>query len=141
MNDKSRCYNLLKKKKFTSKTNWEQLARKTNSINKWIQTLLTNKKKYDNPCDHGPLCLQYDFVYINNKKSVSKVFKFEDYKNSLTTLLENINRKDLINKIEKTNHSYRDNNEKLSNKTIDMIYNYFKKDFITFNYDKKYNIY
>lgn len=136
LNNRSECYNLLKKKIKLGPEKHRILA-ENNNIDEWIRIILTNKEYYSEPC-WGPLSYQYNYVFDNNgTQLVNKICKFENYKNELTEVLIKLNKNDKINQIEKTNHSINKSN-RLQNDTIELIYEYFKKDFIAFDYTIEY---
>jgi len=136
LNDKSACYNTLKRKIMMEPAKHRELAVK-NDINVWIQIMLTAPSEYKSPA-WGPLSLQYDYVFDDDgNQLVTEIYRFENYKEELIKLLKRLNKTDLINKIDITNASKKNTN-KLRNNTINMIYNYFEKDFATFNYSVDY---
>lgn len=64
---------------------------------------------------------------------VTDVYRFEDYEEELKKALIKIEREDLIKHIKVTNNS-KQVNEPLNKESLDLIYNYFKKDFELFDY-------
>jgi hypothetical protein len=84
----------------------------------------------------GPLSLQYKYVYDLDCKTqlVSDVYRFENYEEELKKVLKKIEREDVIKDIKITNNSKSCLNEILNKESLDLIYNYFKKDFELFDY-------
>ena len=64
---------------------------------------------------------------------VTDVYRFENYEEELKKVLIKIEREDLIKHIKVTNNS-KQVNEPLNKESLDLIYNYFKKDFELFDY-------
>lgn len=110
------------------------LAENNNNINDWIKILLLNIDEYKDP-DWGPLSLQCNYVYDLDYKTqlVTDVYRFENYEEELKKVLIKIEREDLIKHIKVTNNS-KQVNEPLNKESLDLIYNYFKKDFELFDY-------
>ena len=131
LNDKSQCYRELKKRNKMKPHVERELAEK-HDINGWIKILLKNYKKKKKK--YGPLSLQYTYIYSETgEKLVSDVYKFENYTDNLKIILKKINKKNLISRIQKTNHSIKKDCE-LTEENKKLIYEYFKKDFELFDY-------
>jgi hypothetical protein len=97
---------------------------------------LINIDEYKDP-DWGPLSLQCNYVYDLDYKTqlVTDVYRFENYEEELKKVLIKIEREDLIKYIKVTNNSKNYFlNEPLNKESLDLIYNYFKKDFELFDY-------
>ena len=74
------------------------------------------------------------YHYLDYKTQlVTDVYRFENYEEELKKVLVKIEREDLIKDIKVTNNS-KQVNEILNKESLDLIYNYFKKDFELFNY-------
>jgi hypothetical protein len=133
LNNNSKCYKILKKKKKMNPTKHRILAQ-NNDINNWIKIMFLNINEYNKP-DWGPLSFQYKFVFDLDCKTqlVSDVFRFEQYEEEVKKLLKKLKKDYLIKNIQKTNHS-KNKSEKLNSESLKLIYNYFKKDFDLFNY-------
>tara|TARA_Y100000816_G_scaffold240990_1_gene187720 strand:- start:237 stop:875 length:639 start_codon:yes stop_codon:yes gene_type:complete len=134
LNDKSQCYKALKKNGKMGPEKHRILA-ENNDINNWIKIMFSNINEYNKP-DHGPLSLQYLFVYDLDCKTqlVTEFFKFENYHEELIKLLKKLKKDYLIKDIQETNKSIKKSDE-LTQESLDLIYNYFKKDFDLFNYN------
>ena len=131
LNDKSQCYRELKRRKKMTPDAERELAEK-HDINRWIKILLKNYKLFNQK--YGPLSLQYTYIYSETgEKLVSDVYKFENYTDNLKIILNKINKKNLIPRIQKTNHSIKKDCE-LTEENKKLIYEYFKKDFELFDY-------
>ena len=131
LNNKSQSYNVLKSRKKMTPNAERELAEK-HDINGWIKILLKNYKLFNQK--YGPLSLQYTYIYSKTgEKLVSDVYKFENYTDNLKIILNKINKKNLISRIQKTNHSIQKNCE-ITQENKDLIYEYFKKDFELFDY-------
>lgn len=136
LNDKSQTYNSIKNGILIKPQKHRELAEQHN-IDDFICIMLTNHLEYNFPY-WGPLSFQYDYVFdVDNTQLVIDIYKFENYKEELTKILIKLNKNDEIENINKTNHSI-NSVIKLQDDTIELIYKYFKKDFIAFNYDKNY---
>ncbi len=64
---------------------------------------------------------------------VTDVYRFENYEEELKKVLVKIEREDLIKDIKVINSS-KQVNEILNKESLDVIYNYFNKDFELFDY-------
>ena len=133
LNDRSESYKCLKGNCKMGPDKHRILA-ENNNINDWIKIMLLNIDEYKDP-DWGPLSLQCNYVYDLDYKTqlVTDVYRFEDYKEELKKALIKIEREDLIKHIKVTNNS-KQVNEPLNKESLDLIYNYFKKDFELFDY-------
>ena len=133
LNDKSECYNLLKNNIKLGPTKHRLLAEKHN-INDWIKIMIENENIYAQS-KSGPLSFQYNYVFDDDgTKLVTDVFKFENYEENLKHVLTKLDKKHLINKIKKTNMSIK-KNDIINEESKKLIYEYFKKDFDSFDYD------
>jgi hypothetical protein len=132
LNDRSESYKCLKNNCKMGPDKHRILA-ENNNINDWIKIMLLNIAEYKDP-DWGPLSLQCNYVYDLDYKTqlVTDVYRFEDYKELKKALIK-IEREDLIKHIKVTNNS-KQVNEPLNKESLDLIYNYFKKDFELFDY-------
>jgi len=133
LNDKSESYKCLKNN-YKMGPDKHRILAENNNINDWIKILLLNIDEYKDP-DWGPLSLQCNYVYDLDYKTqlVTDVYRFENYEEELKKVLVKIEREDLIKDIKVTNNS-KQVNEILNKESLDLIYNYFKKDFELFNY-------
>ena len=133
LNDRSKSYKCLKNNCKMGPDKHRILA-ENNNINDWIKILLLNIDEYKDP-DWGPLSLQCNYVYDLDCKTqlVTDVYRFENYEEELKKVLVKIEREDLIKHIKVTNNS-KQVNEPLNKESLDLIYNYFKKDFELFDY-------
>lgn len=133
LNDRSESYKCLKKNCKMGPDKHRILA-ENNDINDWIKIMLLNIAEYKDP-DWGPLSLQCNYVYDLDCKTqlVTDVYRFENYEEELKKALIKIEREDLIKHIRVTNNS-KQVNEPLNKESLDLIYNYFKKDFELFDY-------
>jgi hypothetical protein len=133
LNNKSKCYNLLKRKYKMGPSKHRELA-ENNNINNWIKIMFSNINEYNKPA-WGPLSFQYKYVFDLDCKTqlVSDFFRFEQYEKELKILLKKLKKDHLIKDIAQTNHSKKIS-EKLNSESLELIYNYFKKDFDLFNY-------
>ena len=133
LNDKSESYKCLKNN-YKMGPDKHRILAENNNINDWIKILLLNIDEYKDP-DWGPLSLQCNYVYDLDYKTqlVTDVYRFENYEEELKKVLVKIEREDLIKHIKVTNNS-KQVNEILNKESLDLIYNYFKKDFELFNY-------
>ena len=133
LNDRSKSYKCLKNNCKMGPDKHRILA-ENNNINDWIKILLLNIDEYKDP-DWGPLSLQCNYVYDLDCKTqlVTDVYRFENYEEELKKVLVKIEREDLIKDIKVTNNS-KQVNEILNKESLDLIYNYFKKDFELFDY-------
>ena len=133
LNDKSPCYNELKNNKKMGPDKHRKLA-VNNDLNTWIKKMFSNINKYKEP-SWGPLSFQYKYVFDSDCKTqlVSDVFRFEQYEEEVKKLLIKLGKRDLIEEIERTNHSKKVS-EKLNSESIRLVYGYFKKDFDLLNY-------
>ena len=133
LNDKSESYKCLKNN-YKMGPDKHRILAENNNINDWIKILLLNIDEYTDP-DWGPLSLQCNYVYDLDYKTqlVTDVYRFENYEEELKKVLVKIEREDLIKDIKVTNNS-KQVNEILNKESLDLIYNYFKKDFELFNY-------
>jgi len=135
LNNSSTCYDKLKKSHKMGPRVHRQIAEK-NNINDWIKIMLNDVDTYNKP-QWGPLSHQYLYVYDTDGKTklVSEFFKFENYQEELIKIFKKLKKEELIKSIDKTNHSKKIN-DKLTSESIELIYNYFEKDFELFNYKK-----
>ena len=133
LNDKSESYKCLKNN-YKMGPDKHRILAENNNINDWIKILLLNIDEYKDP-DWGPLSLQCNYVYDLDYKTqlVTDVYRFENYEEELKKVLVKIEREDLIKDIKVTNNS-KQVNEILNKESLDLIFNYFKKDFELFNY-------
>jgi hypothetical protein len=133
LNDKSECYKCLKNN-YKMGPDKHRILAENNNINDWIKILFLNIDEYKDP-DWGPLSLQCNYVYDLDCKTqlVTDVYRFENYKEELKKVLVKIEREDLIKDIKVTNSS-KQVNEILNKESLELIFNYFKKDFELFNY-------
>jgi hypothetical protein len=134
LNDKSASYKCLKNK-YKMGPDKHRILAENNNINDWIKNmLLLNIDEYKDP-DWGPLSLQYKYVYDLDCKTqlVTDVYRFENYEEELKKVLVKMEREDLIKNIKVTNNS-KQMNEILNLESLDLILNYFKKDFELFDY-------
>lgn len=133
LNNKSLCYKLLRNNQKMGPHKHRILA-ENNDINSWIKIMFSNLDEYKNPY-WGPLSHQYNYVFDLDCKTqlVSEYFFFENYEEELKKILNKINKSYLSEFIKKTNHSIKKSG-KLNKESLDLIYNYFKKDFELFNY-------
>lgn len=134
LNNKSESYKCLKNN-YKMGPDKHRILAENNNINDWIKKmLLLNIDEYKDP-DWGPLSLQCNYVYDLDYKTqlVTDVYRFENYEEELKKVLVKIEREDLIKDIKVTNNS-KQVNEILNKESLDLIYNYFKKDFELFNY-------
>lgn len=133
LNDRSESYKCLKNNCKMGPDKHRILA-ENNNINDWIKILLLNIDEYKDP-DWGPLSLQCNYVYDLDYKTqlVTDIYRFENYEEELKKVLIKIEREDLIKHIKVTNNS-KQVNEPLNKESLDLIYNYFKKDFELFDY-------
>lgn len=137
LNNKSQTYNFIKNGILIKPQKHRELAEQYN-IDDFIHIMLTNHLEYNLPY-WGPLSFQYDYVFdIDGNQLVTDICKFENYKEELTKILIKLKKNNEIENINKTNHSI-NNIDKLRDDTIELIYTYFEKDFIAFNYDKNYS--
>jgi len=111
-----------------------RILAENNNINDWIKKMFLDINKYKDP-DWGPLSLQYKYVYDLDCKTqlVTDVYRFENYEKELKKVLKEIEREDVIKYIKITNNSKKVN-EILNKESLNLIYNYFKKDFELFDY-------
>lgn len=137
LNDRSECYILLKNNIEKMGPHIHRELAENNDINDWIKIMLNNIDIYGNP-DWGPLSFQYKYIYDDKLKNilVKDVFKFENYRDNLIKILKKINKPHLIKDVQKTNMSHKINT-KLNSDSIELIYNYFRKDYELFNYEKE----
>jgi len=103
------------------------------SLNKWI---IDNLKKYKNDSSilDCHLIPQYDYVYNNNKKRITHILKYENLDKEFSDLMKTYN---LDIELDKKKHNTKKCNLKVSDlypETKQLIYNFYKKDFLTFNY-------
>tara|TARA_B100001250_G_scaffold411534_1_gene440431 strand:+ start:62 stop:718 length:657 start_codon:yes stop_codon:yes gene_type:complete len=133
LNNKSESHNHLLLRRRMGPPQHRTLA-ENNDINNWIKIMFSNINKYNEPY-WGPLSLQYKYVFDLDCKTqlVSDVFRFEQYEEELKKLLKKLKKDDLIKNIKQTNHS-KNQSQKLNSESLNLIYNYFKKDFDLFNY-------
>lgn len=133
LNDKSESYKSLKNNCKMGPDKHRILA-ENNNINDWIKKMFLDINKYKDP-DWGPLSLQYKYVYDLDCKTqlVTDVYRFENYEKELKKVLKEIEREDVIKDIKITNNSKKVN-EILNKESLNLIYNYFKKDFELFDY-------
>jgi len=133
LNDKSDSYKSLKNNCKMGPDKHRILA-ENNNINDWIKKMFLDINKYKDP-DWGPLSLQYKYVYDLDCKTqlVTDVYRFENYEKELKKVLKEIERDDVIKDIKITNNSKKVN-EILNKESLNLIYNYFKKDFELFDY-------
>jgi hypothetical protein len=133
LNDKSESYKCLKNN-YKMGPDKHRILAENNNINDWIKILFLNIDEYKDP-DWGPLSLQCNYVYDLDYKTqlVTDVYRFENYEEELKKVLVKIEREDLIKDIKVTNNS-KQVNEILNKESLDLIFNYFKKDFELFNY-------
>jgi len=129
LNDRSESYKCLKNNYKMGPDKHRILAE-----NNLIKKMFFDINKYKDP-DWGPLSLQCNYVYDLDYKTqlVTDVYRFENYEEELKKVLVKIEREDLIKHIKVTNNS-KQVNDKLNKESLDLIYNYFKKDFELFNY-------
>ena len=111
-----------------------RILAENNDINIWIKIMLSSVNEYNKP-EWGPLSLQYKYVFDRDCKTqlVSDVFRFEQYEEELKKLLKKLKKEHLIKDIKQTNHS-KIMSEKLNSESLELIYNYYKKDFDLLNY-------
>jgi hypothetical protein len=104
-------------------------------FDEWAKIVLTDPA-YLEP-HWGPSNDQYSMLFSNDGiLLVDDVYKFEDFNNSLTTILKKLDREDLISKITRTNFSFhRDYHEYYDEDTRKLVYNFFRRDFTTFGYE------
>lgn len=144
LNAKSQCYNLLTKGNIKMGPEKHRILAENNDINNWIKIMLTNVDEYvledkkhnqDDVVEYGPLSLQHKYVFDVDCKTqlVTDVFRFENYEEELKRLLKKLDKEHLIPEIHKTNHSKK-KSEKLNDESLQLIYNYFQKDFELFDY-------
>lgn len=133
LNDNSECYKALKNNEKIGPEIHRKLA-ENNNINDYIKIIFSDINKY-NIQNVSPLTHQYKYVFDEEltRQLVTEVFRFEDYENQLIILLKKIKKDNLIKKINKTNFSIK-KSQKLTSESLNLIYNYFKKDFELFNY-------
>lgn len=133
LNDKSESYKCLKNN-YKMGPDKHRILAENNNINDWIIKMFLNIAEYKDP-NWGPLSLQCNYVYDLDYKTqlVTDVYRFENYEEELKKVLVKIEREDLIKHIKVTNNS-KQVNEILNKESLDLIFNYFKKDFELFNY-------
>lgn len=134
LNDKTWCYSFLSNHGKMGPAKHRVLAEQ-HDINSWIKIMLENVDEYLEP-EYSPLTHQYLYAYDLDGKTqlVTDILKFENYQDELTNLLKKLKKEHLIQDIRKTNHSL-SKNDKLTQESLDLLYNYFQKDFDLFNYD------
>jgi hypothetical protein len=113
------------------------LALKHN-FNDWVKIMMSDKIKYTKAREAtGPLITCCDYLRDEDGKLViGNLYYFENYNEELARLFTEIDRKDLIPKIEVTNQSKKPVPGEISEETKEMIYDHFKIDFTTFGYEK-----
>jgi hypothetical protein len=136
LNEQSDTFRLAKKKVFGHKIH-SKLAMKHN-FNDWVKIMMSDKIKYTKAREAtGPLITCCDYLRDEDGKLViGNLYYFENYNEELARLFTEIDRKDLIPKIEVTNQSKKPVPGEISEETKEMIYDHFKIDFTTFGYEK-----
>ena len=97
----------------------------------YVEDVIKNKKFFK-PIENDHFIPQYSFLFFNNKLIVNNIFKYEDIETVVPLIRKRLKIKTVLQHLNKSNK----NEITLTNEQKDRIYNLYKIDFQTFNYDK-----
>jgi hypothetical protein len=97
----------------------------------YVEDVIKNKKFFK-PIENDHFIPQYSFLFFNNKLIVNNIFKYED----IETVAPLIKKRLKINTVLQHLNKSKKNEITLTQEQKDRIYNLYKIDFQTFNYEK-----
>jgi hypothetical protein len=97
----------------------------------YVEDVIKNKKFFK-PIENDHFIPQYSFLFFNNKLIVNNIFKYEDIETVVPLIRKRLKIKTVLQHLNKSNK----NEITLTNEQKDRIYNLYKIDFQTFNYEK-----
>jgi hypothetical protein len=97
----------------------------------YVEDVIKNKKFFK-PIDNDHFIPQYSFLFFNNKLLVNNIFKYEDIETVAPLIKKRLKIKTSLQHLNKSVK----NEITLTQEQKDRIYNLYKIDFETFNYDK-----
>jgi len=97
----------------------------------YVEDVIKNKKFFK-PIENDHFIPQYSFLFFNNKLLVNNIFKYED----IETIVPLIKKKLKINTVLQHLNKSNKNEITLTDQQKERIYNLYKNDFQTFNYEK-----
>lgn len=97
----------------------------------YVEDVIKNKKFFK-PIENDHFIPQYSFLFFNNKLLVNNIFKYEDIETVIPLIKKRLKIKTVLQHLNKSNK----NEITLTNEQKERIYNLYKIDFQTFNYEK-----
>jgi hypothetical protein len=97
----------------------------------YVEDVIKNKNFFK-PIENDHFIPQYSFLFFNNKLLVNNIFKYED----IETVAPLIKKRLKINTVLQHLNKSKKNEITLTQEQKDRIYNLYKIDFQTFNYEK-----
>ena len=97
----------------------------------YVEDVIKNKKFFK-PIDNDHFIPQYSFLFFNNKLIVNNIFKYEDIETVAPLIKKRLKIKTTLQHLNKS----KKNEITLTQEQKDRIYNLYKIDFETFNYEK-----
>ena len=97
----------------------------------YVEDVIKNKKFFK-PIENDHFIPQYSFLFFNNKLLVNNIFKYEDIETVAPLIKKRLKIKTTLQHLNKSVK----NEITLTQEQKDIIYNLYKIDFETFNYEK-----
>ena len=97
----------------------------------YVEDVIKNKKFFK-PIENDHFIPQYSFLFFNNKLLVNNIFKYEDIETVAPLIKKRLKIKTTLQHLNKSVK----NEITLTQEQKDRIYNLYKIDFETFNYEK-----
>jgi hypothetical protein len=97
----------------------------------YVEDVIKNKNFFK-PIENDHFIPQYSFLFFNNKLIVNNIFKYEDIETVAPLIKKRLKIKTELQHLNKS----KKNEITLTQEQKDRIYNLYKIDFQTFNYDK-----
>lgn len=97
----------------------------------YVEDVIKNKKFFK-PIENDHFIPQYSFLFFNNKLLVNNIFKYEDIETVAPLIRKRLKIKTELQHLNKS----KKNEITLTQEQKDRIYNLYKIDFETFNYEK-----
>tara|TARA_B100001939_G_scaffold347428_1_gene369014 strand:+ start:779 stop:1435 length:657 start_codon:yes stop_codon:yes gene_type:complete len=116
------------------------LALEQDDFNKWAEEIILHTEKYIGSShpryNIGPLATCSEFLCDKfGNLLVKNIYRFENFNEELSKLFKQLDREDLIPKIGISNPSRKPKSGEITQRTKDIIFEYFKEDYERFNYD------
>jgi hypothetical protein len=97
----------------------------------YVEDVIKNKKFFK-PIENDHFIPQYSFLFFNNKLLVNNIFKYEDIETVVPLIKKRLKIKTELQHLNKS----KKNEITLTQEQKDRVYNLYKIDFQTFNYEK-----